>query len=72
MLFKYICLHFPRRLPPPSHPYPLPLILPPFGFVHVSFIDVPVNPSPFPFHYVIICTVFENSCYVLGIFPSPY
>ena len=26
---------------PPSHPHPLLLILPPFGFVHGSFIHVP-------------------------------
>ena len=40
-LFKYSCLHF------PSHPHFPPLILKsPFGFVHVSFIDFPENPSP--------------------------
>ena len=32
----------------PNHLHFPPLILPPFGFVHVSFIDVPENPSPFP------------------------
>ena len=30
-----------------SHPHLPPLIPPPFGFVHVSFIHVPENPSPF-------------------------
>ena len=47
--FKYSCLHFPPTTPPnPSHPYFPPLILPPFDFVHVSFIHVPENPFPFP------------------------
>ena len=33
--------------PHPSHPHSPPLILAPFGFVHVSFIHVPANPFPF-------------------------
>ena len=37
--------------PHPSHPYLPPSILLPFGFVHVSFIDVPENPSLSPLHY---------------------
>ena len=53
LLFKYSCLHFPPTIPPhPSHLHLPPLILPaPLGFVHVSFIDVPENPSPFSHHY---------------------
>ena len=39
LLFKYSCLHF----PPPPTPDPTPP-----WFCHVSFIDVPENPSP---HY---------------------
>ena len=31
-----------------SHPHLPPLIPPPFGFVHVSFIVVPENPFPSP------------------------
>ena len=43
LLFKYSCLHF-----PPTQPSPLPTLDPtPFDFVHVSFIHVPENPSPF-------------------------
>ena len=33
--------------PNPSHPHSPPLILPPSGFVYVSFIHVPQNPAPF-------------------------
>ena len=47
LLFKYSVLHFPPTPPKPSHPHVPPLILPPFGFVPVSFIDVPENPPPF-------------------------
>ena len=32
----------------PSHPHFPPLIPPPFGFVHVSFIHVSEDPSPSP------------------------
>ena len=47
LLCKYSCFHFPTITPPyPSHPHFPPLILPLFGFVHVSFIYVPENPSP--------------------------
>ena len=50
LLFKYSCLHFLPTTPPrhPSHPHFPPWILPLFGFVHVSFIDVPEKPSSFP------------------------
>ena len=42
LLFKYSCLHFSPTLPShPSHPHFPPLILLPFGFVHVSFIQSP-------------------------------
>ena len=48
LLFKYSCLHFLPTTPPhPSHPHLPPSILAPFGFVYVSFIYVPDNPSPF-------------------------
>ena len=48
-MFKYSFLPFPFTSPPdPSHPYLLPLIPSPLGFVHVSFIVVSENPSPFP------------------------
>ena len=49
-LFFYCCSStvvsiFHPPLPPyPSHPHLPPSILPPFGFVHVSFIHVPENP----------------------------
>ena len=40
--FKYSCLRFPpTTLPYPNHPHFPPLLLPSFGFVHVSFIHVP-------------------------------
>ena len=42
LLFKYSGLHFPLKHPPP------PSILPLFGFVHSSFIHVPLT-RPFPF-----------------------
>ena len=52
MLFKYSCLQFPHHHSPhPSHPHFPPLILFLFGFVHVSFIHVPDNPSPFSPHH---------------------
>ena len=38
----------PTTPPHPSHPHLPPLIPLPLGFVHVSFIIVPENPSP---HY---------------------
>ena len=42
---------FPSHFPTPQ-PSPLPTLdLTPFGFVHVSFVDVPENPSPFLLHY---------------------
>ena len=42
LLFKYSCLHFlPTTPPTPPIPHLPPSILPPFGFVHVSFIYVP-------------------------------
>ena len=50
LLFKYSCLHFSlhHSLPPfPSYPYLPSSILPPFGFVHVSFIRVPSQPLHF-------------------------
>ena len=52
LLFKYCCLHFtPTTSPHPSHPHLPPLIpISLLGFVHVSFIDVPENPSPFSPH----------------------
>ena len=36
-----LSLFFPHHSPCPTHPHLLPSILPPFGFVHVSFINVP-------------------------------
>ena len=49
LLFKYSCLHvLPTPPPDPSHPHFSPLVLPPFGFVHVSFVHISENPSPFP------------------------
>ena len=47
LLFNYRCLHF----LPTTHSHPcqthLPPLLPPLlGFVHVSLIVVPENPSP--------------------------
>ena len=46
LLLKYSSLHFSLTTPlHPSHPHFLPMILPPFGFVHVSFICVPDNTS---------------------------
>ena len=48
LLFKYSCLHF---LECPHHsPHFLPLILTPFGFVHVSFTHAPWWPFPLPSH----------------------
>ena len=42
LLFKYCCLHFPITMFPASHSPPPPTLnLPPFGFVHVSFLPVP-------------------------------
>ena len=41
----------PHQSSHPSHPHLPPLILPLFGFVHVSFIHVPENPSPLSPHY---------------------
>ena len=49
LLFKYSCLlSLPTTPHYPSHPHFPPLTLSPFGFVHVSFIHVPDNPSSFP------------------------
>ena len=43
---------FPPPLPSyPSHPHSPPLTLTLFGFVHVSFIHVPENPTSFSSHY---------------------
>ena len=48
LLFKYGCLHFPTyTLLCPTHPYLPPSILPPFGFVHGSFIHFPWWPFSF-------------------------
>ena len=44
LLFYYSCLHL---SPPPSHPPPPSPDCTPLGFVHVSFIVVPKNPSLF-------------------------
>ena len=38
LLFKYSCLYFPTTTSPLTHPNLPPAILPPFGFVHGSFI----------------------------------
>ena len=47
-MFKYHCLHFlTTTFPPPTHIYLTPSILPPFGFVHESFIHVHLWPFPF-------------------------
>ena len=52
LLFKYSGLHFLSTIPfHPNHPHFPPSILPSFGIVHVSFIHVPENPSPFSPHY---------------------
>ena len=49
LLFEYSCLHFPPTTPPHlSHPHFLPLILPPFGFVHVSLYMFLKMLLPFP------------------------
>ena len=54
LLLKYSCLHFLPSTPPnPSHLHLPHSILPPFGFVHVSFIHVlwwsfPLSPSLSP------------------------
>ena len=51
LLFKYTCLHLPPLTTHPhplSHPHLPPLIPLPLGFVHVSFIVVPENPSLLP------------------------
>ena len=54
LLFKYSCLHFPpTTLTNPSHPHSPPLILPLFGFAHVSFIHVPENPVLFSPHFLL-------------------
>ena len=54
LLFNYSCLHLP---PPlllhPSQTHLSPLLPTPLGFVHVSFIVVPENPSSFPSHYAV-------------------
>ena len=55
-MFNYSCLHLPPTTPPPhpSHPH-LPPLLPPYlGFVHLSFIVVPENPSPLSSHYPLL------------------
>ena len=41
-----VSIFLPTTLPNPSHPHLPPPILPTLGFVHVSFIVVPKNPSP--------------------------
>ena len=50
LLFNYSRLHLPPTTAPynPSHPHLHPLLPPLLGFVHVSFIVVPENLSPFP------------------------
>ena len=69
LLFKYSCLHFPSTTPPrPSHPHFLPLILPCFGFVHVSFIYVPENPSPFSSHYPLLFFFFKKNPHLRTFF----
>ena len=68
LLFKYSCLHFPFTPTQPSPP-PSPESTPPLGFVHVSFVVVPINPSPFPPHYPL------PSCVCVGgppAGPSPW
>ena len=47
LLFNYSCLNF-LHPPPPPQPNPPPSLAStlPFGFVRVSFIVVPENPSP--------------------------
>ena len=47
LLLNYSCLHLPPTTPPhPRHAHFPPLLPPLLGFVHVSFIVVPKNPSP--------------------------
>ena len=43
----------PDLYPHPSHPHLPPLIPPALGFVHVSFIVAPENPSPFSPYYLL-------------------
>ena len=51
LLFKNSCLHLPPTTPRPSHPSLPPRLPLPLGFVHVSFIVVPGNPSHLPSGY---------------------
>ena len=64
LLFKYSCLHFPvTTFSCPTHPQLLLLILPPFGFVHGSFIHTPRRPFPFfpllSSPLVTVCSLFQ-------------
>ena len=57
-----------------SHPHLLPGILPPFGFVHVSFIHVPWQPFPLSYVNLIIIQLEEfrrwEESYI-SCFPTP-
>ena len=73
LLFKYRCLYFPYTNPPTQPSQFPPLILTLFGFVHVSFIDVPENllpsspiiPSYLPSGYCHFVVNFNVSGYIL-------
>ena len=55
----------------PSQPSPLsPFDPTAFGFVHVSFIHVPENPSPFSLHYPLPPPLWSLS--VCSLFPCPW
>ena len=60
-----LCLFSPTLHPNPGEPTSLPPLHPPLGFVHVSFIVVPVIPSPHcplptPLWLLLDCSFFFN------------
>ena len=70
----------PHHFPDPSHSHLPPLILPPFGFVHVSFIDVfnagytiAYNATSSPcFFWILVASDFVEShyCTLLKMIPN--
>ena len=64
---KFYCcsvfwLFFPPFPPYPNHPHIPPLIPRTLGFVHVSFIVIPENPSHFCAHYPLPSPLWLSLC----------